>query len=59
MKTCSNCGRQIEENDFEPENPAEALGDLFHESVNSTNDSEICPACKKELGVLSLIGFGE
>jgi hypothetical protein len=59
MKICSKCGRQIEDNDLEPGNPAEILGDLFHEVVSQVDDTDICQACKEELGMLSMLGFGE
>jgi len=59
MKTCSYCGRPIDEVDPDPENPAEVLGDLFHESVSPVDDSDICPSCKEDLGMRSLMGFGE
>jgi hypothetical protein len=59
MKTCSSCGRPIDEADPDSENPADILGDLFHKSVSPVNDSDMCQACKKELGMLTLKGFGE
>ena len=59
MKTCSSCGRPIEEAEFNPDNPAEILGDLFRESVSPADDSALCPTCKEDLGILSIMGFGE
>jgi len=58
MKTCSSCGRPIDD-DPVPTNPADILGDLFHKSVSPIDDSELCPACKEESGMLSIMGFGE
>lgn len=59
MKTCSRCGRQIEETNSDPGNPIEALGDLFRKSVSPDHDSDLCQACKEERGMFSLIGFYE
>ncbi len=57
MKLCSNCGQSIQEDNSK--NPAEILGDLVEQSVNEVDDSCLCQACKEELGMLSLMGFGE
>ena len=58
MKLCSNCGQPIQEDSNK--NPAEILGDLACQSISEDNDDScLCPACKEELGMLSLMGFGE
>ncbi|HPB16014.1 MAG TPA: hypothetical protein PLY20_08960 [Smithellaceae bacterium] len=57
MKTCSNCGQPIQENDME--NAAEILGGLQEASTGELDDQNLCQACKEELGMLSLMGFGE
>ena len=57
MKTCSNCGQPIQENDMK--NAAEILGELQETSSDEVDDHCLCQACKEELGMLSLIGFGE
>lgn len=58
MKTCINCGVQpIKEGSSK--NTAEILGDLIEKSINEVDDSLSCPACKEELVMLSLMGFGE
>jgi len=56
MKTCSNCGQSIQENDMK--NAAEILGELQETSTGEVDDQNLCQACKKELGMLSLMGFG-
>lgn len=40
-------------------NPAEDIGNLFLESGNETEASEICPECKEDAGILMLLGFGQ
>ncbi len=57
MKTCSNCGQPIQENDMK--NAAEILGELQETSNGEVDDHCLCQACKRELGMLSLVGFGE
>jgi hypothetical protein len=59
MKTCRNCGCPIDEADPVPESPAEILGGLFHDTVSPVDDTDICPACKEELGMFSILGFRE
>lgn len=57
MKTCSNCGQPIQENDMK--NAAEILGELQEASTGEFDDQNLCQTCKEELGMLSLMGFGE
>ncbi len=57
MKTCSNCGQPIYEDSIE--NPAETLGALAEQASSDINGSCLCPDCKEQLGILSLMGFGE
>ena len=59
MKTCNSCGRPFDEYDPVPISPAEIVGDLFHKSANAVDASDLCPACKEERGMLTLMGFGE
>ena len=56
MKTCSNCGQPIQENDMK--NAAEILGELQETSSDEFDDQNLCQACKEEMGMLSLMGFG-
>ncbi len=55
MKTCSNCGQPIQENDMD--NAAEILGELQETSTGEFDDQNLCQTCKEELGMLSLMGF--
>jgi hypothetical protein len=57
MKICSNCGQPIQEENSK--NPGEILGDLLETSISEVDDHCLCQACKKELGMQSLVGFGE
>jgi len=57
MKRCINCGQPIQEDSNK--NPAEILGDLLDKSNGEVDDHCLCQACKEDLGILSLVGFGE
>jgi hypothetical protein len=39
-------------------NAAEVLGELEESSSDDFDDHNFCQACKEELGMLSLMGFG-
>jgi len=59
MKICKLCQRVFEDDLAREDNPAEAIGDLFLESGNETEANEICPDCKENAGVLTLLGFDQ
>jgi len=39
-------------------NAAEILGELQETSFDEFDEQNLCQACKEELGMLSLMGFG-
>jgi hypothetical protein len=58
MTVCPRCLKEFEE----PEasiTPIEELGQIFLKNVNGEYADKFCPECKKELGILNLLGFGE
>lgn len=58
MTVCRRCSKEFEA----PETyttPMEELGQIFLKSVKGDNADRLCPDCKKELGILNLLGFGE
>ncbi len=57
MKTCSNCGQPIQENDMK--NAAEILGELGGIVIHDFDDQNLCQACKEELGMLSSVIWRE
>jgi hypothetical protein len=57
MEVCRICGHPLGENNDIPQSPVEILGDLFLKSFSSVDDSDMCPSCKKEHGLLSLMGL--
>lgn len=58
MKLCKRCFREYDE----PETfttPMEELGKLFLRSAKGDEVDSFCPECKKELGMLNLLGVGK
>lgn len=55
MKLYGNCGQPIQEDIGK--NPAEILGNLLEECISEDDVYCLCPACKQELGMKSLMGF--
>lgn len=59
MRTCSNCGHLFEPDVVEEPDPAAELGKIFQESIDSCEISHLCLTCRRELGILNIIGFGQ
>jgi hypothetical protein len=58
MTICQRCLKEYEAIDTQ-KSPMEELGQIFLRSVSSDYADRLCPDCKKELGILNLLGFGE
>jgi len=58
MKTCKHCDEEFEESSGEY-NPAEELVEIFLDSTGESGADDLCPKCKEELGINSLLGFDE
>jgi len=54
---CKKCGEKYDE-DEGVASPVETMGEIFLESAGE-NPLGLCPACREEIGVLGLLGFGE
>ena len=37
--------------------PASDLGDIFISEIGDASVADLCPECREELGILSLLGF--
>jgi hypothetical protein len=37
--------------------PASDLGDIFISEIGDVNVADLCPECREELGIMSLLGF--
>jgi len=54
---CKRCFREFDENENLDFSPARDLGDIFISDNGDMNIEDICPECREELGVMSLMGF--
>jgi len=52
------CGREFEDDHFFS-NPFMEIGEIYLESNGTTSIDDICPECREDLGIMSLLGFGE
>jgi hypothetical protein len=37
--------------------PASDLGDIFISEIGDVNVADLCPECREEVGIVSLLGF--
>ena len=57
MPRCKRCGQKFEANKDLDYSPARDLGDIFVESADDIDPRQLCPDCREELGIVSLLGF--
>jgi hypothetical protein len=58
MKVCVKCGREFKD-DHSYSNPFIEIGKIYLESAGTVSIDDICPECREDLGIMSLLGFGE
>lgn len=59
MKTCKRCLQEYEEEFPVESDPAHELGTLFLEVTNPEIENDLCPDCREDAGILTLLGFGQ
>jgi hypothetical protein len=59
MKICANCGQRYDERTSPDESYPADLGELFLEATDQDWESDLCPLCLEELGMMNLMGFDE
>jgi hypothetical protein len=57
MKLCKRCFKEFDEDENIYSIPARELRDIFISDIGDMNIEDICPDCREELGVMSLMGF--
>jgi len=57
-KICDRCFREYFEED-ERASPVEELGRIFLGALKDRDGVNFCPKCRKELGIVNLLGFGQ
>ena len=59
MKTCKRCLREYDDSIFAHKSPAHELGKLFLEATEPEGENDLCPDCREETGIFTLLGFGQ
>jgi hypothetical protein len=59
MKKCPRCLQLFEEREVLGESPIEELADMFLVSDGDANPEDESPECKEEVGMITILGFGE
>jgi hypothetical protein len=59
MKTCKRCLRKYEDSISVHRSPAHELGELFLKAADPEREYELCPDCREETGIFTLLGFGQ
>lgn len=58
MKTCKRSSVPLDEEEMEPDDPAQELGETFLVETGDVAINDLCPQCRQDLGILNLLGFG-
>jgi hypothetical protein len=59
MKTCKRCLRKYNDSLSVHKNPADELGELFLKATDPEGGNDLCPDCREETGIFTLLGFGQ
>jgi hypothetical protein len=59
MKICKGCGREYVDGISDHENPIYELGELFLKATNREGENDLCPDCREEAGIFTMLGFGQ
>lgn len=59
MKRCLRCMQPFEEPEEGIESPLEELSEIFLSGIEVERPEDYCPQCREELGMMTLLGFGE
>ena len=59
MKTCNRCLREYDDTIFAHKSPAHELSELFLAATDPEREKELCPDCREETGIFTLLGFGQ
>ena len=57
MTVCRRCMRDDDEPEV-PATPAEELGRIFLEDISGYYTTQLCPDCREQLGMFTLLWFG-
>jgi hypothetical protein len=59
MKVCKNCLRKFDVLEDKEYHPLHDLGDIFWVCIDNVDIDDLCPECREEMGMFTLLGFGQ
>lgn len=59
MKVCKRCFREFEEEEIQDASPATELTKIMLQEIGVEDINDLCPKCREELGLVSLLGFDQ
>jgi hypothetical protein len=59
VKTCNRCLREYDDTISVQKNPADDLGEMFLKATDPERENDLCPDCREEMGIFTLLGFGK
>lgn len=59
MKVCKRCFREFEEEEIQDASPATELAKIMLQEIGADDINDLCPQCREELGLVSLLGFDQ
>jgi hypothetical protein len=59
MKTCKKCLREFDDSICVCKSPVHELGELISKVADQEKETDLCPDCRKEKGIFTLLGFGQ
>jgi hypothetical protein len=59
MKACKRCFREFGEEEVLDVSPTTELADIMLQDIGVDDINDLCPECSEELGMVTLLGFGQ
>lgn len=59
MKVCTRCCREFKEDELLDVSPVADLADIVLPDIGVDDLNDLCPQCREELGIMTLLGFGQ
>jgi hypothetical protein len=59
MKVCKRCFREFKEEEITDVSPVSELTKIMLEEIGVDDIHDLCPQCREELGIVSLLGFDQ
>ena len=59
MRICTNCFREFDEKEILESSPGVDLADNALQDIGIDDVNDLCPDCREDLGVMTLLGLGQ